>query len=269
MNYKLIPSDLTFLYEGCKHCFVLKVKHGISQPSIPLPAIFSTIASLQKEYYSGRRLEEICRGLPPGKITYGEKRVKTDVIEIPGCESTCSINGRFDIVAELDDGSFAVLDFKTGNPSDAKSEMYARQLHCYALALENPAPGALQLSPISKLGLVYFTPDKCEKLDTTRQKLEGEMQWVEIVRNDQEFLDFLRDVVTLLDGPMPDLEPDTCDWCKYHEKQSGIVSHAVNALEKAVPQCPKCDSDMVLKTGKYGEFWSCTKFPDCKGTRNV
>ncbi|MBD3156040.1 MAG: hypothetical protein GF368_05305 [Candidatus Aenigmarchaeota archaeon] len=25
---------------------------------------------------------------------------------------------------------------------------------------------------------------------------------------------------------------------------------------------------MTLKSGKYGEFWSCLKYPDCKGTRN-
>lgn len=269
MNYKLSPSDLTFLYEGCKHCFVLKVKHGIPQPSIPIPSIFSTIASLQKEYYSGKRLEEICRGVPSGIITYGEKWVKTNILVLPGCESTCSINGRFDIVAELDDGSFAVLDFKTGSPSDAKSEMYARQLHCYALALENPAPGALQLSPISKLGLIYFTPDTCEKLDATRQKLEGEMQWVEIERNDHAFLNFLKDVVSLLDGPMPDLEAETCNWCKYYSKKSTVVPHQPHTIEKTITKCPKCDSDMVLKSGKFGDFWSCKNFPDCKGTRNI
>ena len=57
-DYKLSPSDLTYLYDGCKHCFVLKVKHGIQQPSIGLPAVFSTIAGLQKDYYSGKRTEE-------------------------------------------------------------------------------------------------------------------------------------------------------------------------------------------------------------------
>ena len=60
MNYRLSPSDLTFLYEGCKHCFVLKVKHGIPQPSIPLPSVFSKIAALQKDYYSDRRTEDFC-----------------------------------------------------------------------------------------------------------------------------------------------------------------------------------------------------------------
>jgi len=92
---------------------------------------------------------------------------------------------------------------------------------------------------------------------------------VEIERNDQAFLDFLSDVVNLLDGPMPDLQADNCDWCKYHSKKSNIVFHKINAIEKNIPKCPKCDSDMTLKSGKFGEFWSCTKFPDCKGTRNV
>src|SRR2546427_5853336 len=30
---------------------------------------------------------------------------------------------------------------------------YARQLHAYAIALERPAPNALELSPVSKMGL--------------------------------------------------------------------------------------------------------------------
>ena len=46
LNYKLSPSDFSFLYEGCKRCYHLKVVHNISQPSIPLPSIFSKIASL-------------------------------------------------------------------------------------------------------------------------------------------------------------------------------------------------------------------------------
>ncbi len=125
MDYRLSPSDLTFLYDGCKHCFVLKVKYGIQQPSIPIPGVFSIIASLQKNHYSGKRLENLSHELPPGIIKYGEKYVKSKTLELPDCESTCYISGRFDIVAELDDGSYAILDFKTGSPNDEKSQMYA------------------------------------------------------------------------------------------------------------------------------------------------
>ncbi len=267
MNYRLTPSELTFLYDGCKHCFVMKVKHGIAQPSIPIPGVFSVIASLQKEYYSNRRLEEICPGFPPGTIKYGEKWVKSNTLQLPGTESTCYISGRFDIVAELDDGTYAILDFKTGSPSNEKSAMYSRQLHSYIVALENPAEDALKLTPISKLGLIYFTPDKCEKLDMSRQRLEGQIDCVDIKRDDNEFLSFLTEVVNLLDGPLPAIEADKCDWCKYHTKKANLKDSI--EVAGANPKCPKCDSDMQLKSGKYGDFWSCVKFPDCKGTRNI
>jgi Topoisomerase DNA binding C4 zinc finger/PD-(D/E)XK nuclease superfamily len=267
MNYRLTPSDLTFLYEGCKHCFVMKVKYGIAQPSIPIPGVFSVIASLQKDYYSNRRLEEICPGFPPGTIKYGEKWVKSENLRLSGSQSTCYISGRFDIVAELDDRSYAILDFKTGSPSTEKSAMYSRQLHSYIVALENPAQDALKLTPISKLGLIYFTPDRYENVDMSRQSLEGQIECVDIKRDDNEFLSFLSKVVNLLDGPLPAIEGDKCDWCKYHTKKSNLNLSTEVAGNN--PKCPKCESDMQLKSGKYGDFWSCVKFPDCKGTRNI
>jgi DNA topoisomerase-1 len=29
-------------------------------------------------------------------------------------------------------------------------------------------------------------------------------------------------------------------------------------------KCPKCESDLVIKTGRYGKFIGCSKYPDCK-----
>jgi len=219
MDYRLSPSDLTFLFDGCKHCYVLKVKHGVPQPSIPIPGVFSIIASLQKDYYSGRRTEEFCPELPPGVVTHGEKQVRSAVLGFEDLESTCHISGRFDIVAELDDGSYAVMDFKTGNPSDEKAEMYSRQLHAYAFALENPAEGALELSPVVRLGLLYFTPDQCRYMGNDRQVLEGQMIWLEIEKDDEAFRSFLREVVSLLDGPIPAPDPENCDWCRYRSRE--------------------------------------------------
>lgn len=266
MEYRLSPSDLTFLYEGCKHCFVLKVKHGISQPSIPIPGVFSIIGRLQKEYYSDRRTEEFCPDLPPGVITHGEKWVRSNPVPVTESDSTFYINGRFDIVAEFDDGTFGVLDFKTGNPTEEKTDMYARQLHAYSLALENSAEGYLGFSPVTRLGLLYFTPDRCEHDGETQQVLEGEMQWVEIGRDDESFQAFLNDVVTFLDDPLPEPEPDACDWCRYLETAG---SYGGGEQSGSIPDCPICGSAMRLRKGKYGEFWSCTRYPECKGTRSL
>ena len=45
-------------------------------------------------------------------------------------------------------------------------------------------------------------------------------------------------------------------------------------LEDETKVCPKCDSDMVLRTIKKGpksggKFWGCSKFPECRFTLNV
>jgi hypothetical protein len=258
MDYRLSPSDLTFLYEGCKRCFVLKVKHGISQPSIPLPGVFSLISGLQKEHYSGRRTTEFCPQLPPGTVTLGEQHVRSTPFRFPDLEGTCTLGGRFDVVVEFDDKSFGVIDFKTGNPSEGKAGMYGRQLHAYALALERPAEGALGLGPVSRLGLFYFTPETCDYTGNSRQTLEGKMTWIEVKRDDAAFEGFLHKVVSLLDGPLPDPDPDKCDWCRYLETGRDTSS---------VPKCPNCGGGMRLRSGRMGKFWGCMNYPDCKGTR--
>lgn len=35
------------------------------------------------------------------------------------------------------------------------------------------------------------------------------------------------------------------------------------------PACPQCGAAMRLRTGKRGQFWGCSRYPQCKGTRNV
>jgi len=31
--------------------------------------------------------------------------------------------------------------------------------------------------------------------------------------------------------------------------------------------CPRCRAPMRQRTGKFGDFWSCTRYPECRGTR--
>ena len=35
------------------------------------------------------------------------------------------------------------------------------------------------------------------------------------------------------------------------------------------PQCPRCHAEMVKRHSKYGWFWGCSRYPDCKGTVNI
>jgi four helix bundle suffix protein len=40
-----------------------------------------------------------------------------------------------------------------------------------------------------------------------------------------------------------------------------------NAPEHGAPQCPMCNAMMRTRTSARGEFWGCTAYPDCRGTR--
>lgn len=215
MNYKLSPSDLTFSFEGCKRCFYLKVVNNIAQPSIPLPSIFSRIASLLKNYYDGKPTSELHVGLPPGVVSHGEKYVRSQTIKLPNHESTCYINGRFDIVISFDDGTYGIVDFKTSDPSKKSAWMYSRQLHAYAYALEHPASGRLALSPVTKLGLLYFYPDNINQQDIKRLNYGTEIVWLEVEKDEQGFLSFIDGVMNLLESPEAPHASPNCQWCDY------------------------------------------------------
>lgn len=37
---------------------------------------------------------------------------------------------------------------------------------------------------------------------------------------------------------------------------------------KAVQKCPRCGNVLKRRNGKFGEFWGCMSYPECKYTRN-
>lgn len=39
--------------------------------------------------------------------------------------------------------------------------------------------------------------------------------------------------------------------------------------KQPVALCPKCGAELEKRSGKFGQFFGCTNYPDCKFTRNV
>ena len=33
-------------------------------------------------------------------------------------------------------------------------------------------------------------------------------------------------------------------------------------------KCPECSGPMISRNGKFGPFWGCKDYPNCKGTRD-
>jgi hypothetical protein len=162
----------------------LKIAKKITQPSIPLPSVFSKIAGLLKNHYTGKHTAELHAALPPGTISHG--------------------------------------DFKTGNPSRESANLYSPQLHAYAYALEHAAPGALTLSPVTKMGLLYFYPTNTSQQSIERIFYESEITWIEIEKNEPGFLEFIEEILELLESPEAPPPSPTCPWCNYSDKLNGI-----------------------------------------------
>lgn len=38
---------------------------------------------------------------------------------------------------------------------------------------------------------------------------------------------------------------------------------------KKVKKCPRCGSPLKLRSGRFGEFWGCTSYPNCKYTKDA
>jgi hypothetical protein len=170
-NWKLSPSDLTFLWDECPRCFYLKVVHKFNRPSTPFPSIFSKIDSLMKDYFTGRSPQEFSPALPPGVISFSGLSLHSQPVRLPGHASACHFAGRLDSMLQFADGTYGVVDFKTTSPKPSHVEFYGRQLHAYAYALENPAPGKQQLQPVVRLGLFAMDLDGLERAGLTENGL--------------------------------------------------------------------------------------------------
>ncbi len=216
-NWTLSPSDFAFLWEECKRCFYLKVVRGFSRPAGPMPGIFSVIDAQMRAHFMGQGTHLMTPELPPGVVVYGEKWVQSEPIALPGHTHTCAIRGKFDTVVRFEDGSYGVIDFKTSDIRPSHVHRYSRQLRAYAYALEHPAPGKLALSPISRMGLLAYTPHTFTAQEARQAILTGHLRWHEIRRNDESFFQFLDEVLTVLELPAPPDPDPQCLWCKYRE----------------------------------------------------
>jgi hypothetical protein len=210
-TWALSPTDLTFLWDECPRCFYNKVALKRSRPRSPFPKVFGAIDRAMKGYYLGARAQTLVPGMAPGVIVGGDRWVKSAPVVPPGCDSSVCIRGRVDVLIECDDGTTAIVDFKTTEPSTEHVGKYSRQLHAYALALEHPAKG--QAVTVSSMGLLCFAPDRFE---TQRQSamLSGAVRWTEVPRDDVAFQRFLTDVVSVLDQRGPPAPESTCPWCR-------------------------------------------------------
>lgn len=209
--YKLSPSDFAYLWSECKHCYYQKVKNGIHH-SGAFPAMFGRINGLLQNSIMGMNLQAIHPSLPSGSIDIQEGWMKSK--PIPGAED-CFLGGRFDILSRLDDGSYAVIDFKITPPDEEKIQKYASQLHAYKFALENPDNGNEPLQ-ITTMGIVSVNPEAM-KLENGKIVFTTMPTYHPVTENMDEFFQLIKDISQVLNGELPESSMN-CSLCQYRNR---------------------------------------------------
>lgn len=210
--YKLSPSDFAYLWEDCKHCYYQKVKMGVSYSGI-FPSIFTKINSLLQNSIMGKNLREIHKGLPSGIIKVQEGFLKSVIID----GTNCYLSGRFDILVTLEDGTYALIDFKIVNPDSEKIlKKYSTQLHAYKFALENPSSG--KPVKVSKMGVISISPEHM-KLENGKVIFTTTPDFHEIKEDMDSFHKMVGEIDKVLSGNLPSVS-ENCSLCVYRSKFS-------------------------------------------------
>lgn len=225
--YKLSPSDFAYLYEECKLCYYLKVKHGIYQPSMPMPGVFSAINTRLQGGLIGKELQTLAKDLPEGKVVVQEGWVES--IAVP--DTSVYIKGKYDLLVKRPDGSHLLVDLKISQPNEDKIDKYKTQLTAYKFALENPK-GANPLK-ITKLGLLVFYPDKVS-FDGKDAILHFPPKWMEVPIDEKGFFEFAKDIDKLLSGDAPS-ESKSCRWCQYRHTGETLAHIAEEPVQEEIP----------------------------------
>jgi len=207
MEYKLSPSDFAYLYQECKCCYYLKIKHGVQRPQMPFPGVFSALNSRLQGTLIGKNLQELSTLLPEGIVESQEGFVESEII--PG--TNAYIKGKYDLLVKQADGTYIVVDFKITSPDEEKIAKYQTQLRAYHYAFEFPVKGTPK--EITKLGLIAMYPDRV-KFAKGEAFLSFPPKWLEIDIKRENFLKFVKEINKLLEGPIPPENP-ACKWCEY------------------------------------------------------
>ena len=206
------PSDLTFGLSNCRRCLWIFYWFKVQAPMV-MPLV-STLADLQEKQFQGALLQDIDPSLGDGKIVKWGEFINSKKISINGEETRWRFYGKYDILGENSDGSLAIIDCKVSDSERDSGDFYAPQLEAYAYSLENPAVG--EGKKVSTMGLLIWSP---KSADLTGFKVE--QRYVPVKRDSARFQSLLTDLITMLEGEMPD-SGEKCETCRFISNREAL-----------------------------------------------
>lgn len=220
MGITLAPSDLDYAPLKCKRCFYLKKKEKLSPGGFP-PPVFSNFDVVQKDYFKKLNTKDLTNDLPDGRFLQQNElpgRIVSSELEDLK-KRKFILGGTPDIVIKFNDNSYGILDFKTTNLSDTKSDNYKYQLEAYAQIFTYP--GAIKsgktpkLQPITHLGILQFFPKKILSHEEYNANLQMQMSYSPLKRNVDDFYKHITFIIDILNSDKIPNFTDECEQCNF------------------------------------------------------
>ena len=244
---KLRPSDLTFL-RNCPRCFYLRYNYGLNQVGLSVSGgMAKALADKEERALLKQTTDLWCPDINPrGVFLWQGETVVSAPLPVKG-RNTYYFGGMFDLLAELTDGTHAVIDCKTTANTDGKlQKVYFLQLMAYRFCLENPADekfcAALSeldgrthkqptIAPIYRrvdhIGLLCFNlNDGTIQPDPSVTKFSANVRHVPIQIDQDRFIELIQASVNLLEQETIPESGKYCSICNWQTEMNAIISAA-------------------------------------------
>jgi len=57
--------------------------------------------------------------------------------------------------------------------------------------------------------------------------------------------------------------------CRMNQQVYEFLRKEIDDPKKELPKCPRCGGLLQKRNGRFGEFWGCIAYPECRFTKNV
>jgi hypothetical protein len=242
---KIRPSDLTFLLQ-CPKCFYMKYNFGFTQPFVSVSGgMAGALAEKEELALIGEPTNDWCPEIiPPGTFDWQGETIASDPLPVEG-RDTYYLGGIFDLLAELEDNTFAVVDCKTtGKEAWKLRKLYAPQLMAYWYCLENPIgqefsktlntldrrthrQPTLAAIPrkVSHLGLLCFNLNSGDiSASPQATTFSADVSYIPMKIDGDKFIEKMQEVATLLEQPTMPESGKYCYSCKWLKEMVSFQS---------------------------------------------
>jgi hypothetical protein len=242
---KIRPSDLTFLLQ-CPKCFYMKYNFGFTQPFISVSGgMARALAEKEELALKGEPTKDWCPEInPAGTFNWQGETIASNPLPIES-RDTYYLGGIFDLLAELKDNTFAIVDCKTtGKKEWHLKKLYSPQLMAYWYCLENPVDqefsktlstrdNRIHRQPtletverkVSHLGLLCFNLNtgniSASPQGTT---FSANVNYVPVEIDHDKFIGKMQEVATLLEQPAIPESGEYCYSCKWLEEMTAFIA---------------------------------------------